>query len=172
MRFFSGFGFQEEAALFAPFLPPRSAGFTVAGFSLGAIRAFEHVLLSRERIERLILLSPAFFENRPEAFKRQQLMGFKRHPQRYFEQFYAACDPAGLAIAPYQAPGSVEELEFLLHYRWDLEQLARLRQKGVQISLYLGGQDRIMDAQAATAHFLKVCEVCYLKNAGHFLREV
>lgn len=172
VRFFSGFGFEKEQGLFEPFLPAVSAGFTLAGFSYGAIEAFEYALSTPERIERLVLLSPAFFQNRPENFKRQQLMGFKKDAARYFEQFYAACDVPTEMIAPFKAPGDAAALKRLLNYRWQSDAMGRLSERGTEVVVYLGGRDRIIDARAAATFFSRLCEVYYLKNAGHFLQEV
>ncbi len=51
MRYFSGFSLNGEQELFRDFLVDGE--FTVAGFSYGAIRAFEYALDAIERVDRL-----------------------------------------------------------------------------------------------------------------------
>ena len=74
-NYFSGFCFFDEAELFDEYLIRND--FTVCGFSYGAIKAFEEVLSSQNRVDRLQLFSPAFFQNFDDKFKRTQLMYFK-----------------------------------------------------------------------------------------------
>ena len=44
------------------------SAYCVAGFSYGAQQAFEYVYHATERIDRLILLSPAFFQTQKPSF--------------------------------------------------------------------------------------------------------
>jgi len=71
MKFFSGFCFQNEKDIFKDYI--EEGDFKVAGFSYGAIKAFEYVLNSKERIDKLQLFSPAFFQSKSEKFKKLQL---------------------------------------------------------------------------------------------------
>ena len=59
-KYFNGFSLQNEEELFSEYL--LQSELCVAGFSYGAQKAFEYVYKSKERIDRLILLSPAFFQ--------------------------------------------------------------------------------------------------------------
>jgi predicted esterase len=77
MIYFSGFCFQNEQILFENFLLKND--FTVAGFSYGAIRAFEYALKNRHRIDTLQLFSPAFFQDKSESFKKLQLLAFQKN---------------------------------------------------------------------------------------------
>jgi len=45
-----------------------NSDYCVAGFSCGAQQAFEYVYHSKKRIDRLILLSPAFFQREQLLF--------------------------------------------------------------------------------------------------------
>ncbi|MGE4295977.1 MAG: pimelyl-ACP methyl ester esterase BioV [Campylobacterales bacterium] len=168
MIFFSGFGFQNEAPLFEDFLPQGEGRFTVAGFSRGAIEAFEYAASSPTRIERLILLSPAFFQTQSDKFRRLQLMGFNKSPQSYFAQFYAACG-SKRDLSPFQTSGNAADLEALLNYRWEAAALQALIDRGTRVTVYLGGKDAIIDANGAAAFFSAVTEVYFLKNATHLL---
>ena len=84
-KYFSGFCFENESELFEDYLIKND--FTVSGFSYGAIKAFEEVLNSDERVDKLQLFSPAFFQNFDEKFKRTQLMYFKKDSNAYIELF-------------------------------------------------------------------------------------
>lgn len=67
MRYFSGFCFQNEEALFEPYL--IKSDFTVAGFSYGAIKAMEYAFTCKTRIDTLQLFSPAFFKIKMQNLK-------------------------------------------------------------------------------------------------------
>ena len=60
MKYFNGFSLNGEKELFKEYL--IDSEFSVAGFSYGAIEAFEYVYNGKDRVDRLILLSPAFFK--------------------------------------------------------------------------------------------------------------
>ncbi|MRI83038.1 MAG: hypothetical protein C6I00_01330 [Nitratiruptor sp.] len=172
MQFFSGFGFAKEARLFQDYLDPR--GFVVAGFSYGAQLAFQEALarLDRgERVEKVQLLAPAYFDHRPPSWKERELQAFEKDPTRYMELFYKrALFPARIDLTPYTRIPSREELYRLLFFTWDLEQLARLREGGVVIECFLGSQDRIVDTMAARSFFQPFSLVYWIEGAGHLLR--
>jgi len=130
VTYFSGFCLEGESELFSDWLVPGD--FAVAGFSLGAIRAFEFTLGSESRIDRLLLFSPAFFQSRPERYLRLQLEAYARDPEGYRRTFLSRCAaPSGRDLSSYSVEGSPEELEFLLRYRWEEEKLRALRDRGV-----------------------------------------
>ena len=60
MKYFSGFSLCNEEELFSDFL--EEGEFNVAGFSFGAQNALEYVLSTDKRVDKLQLLSPAFFD--------------------------------------------------------------------------------------------------------------
>jgi hypothetical protein len=64
---------------------------------------------------------------------------------------------------------SIEDLQDLLYYEWNLQDLSYLAKKGVKIEVYLGGEDKIIDAESAKEFFLQVATVTYIKEANHFL---
>lgn len=168
MTFFSGFGFAHEAPLFEAFLPQGEARFTVAGFSLGAVRAFEYALSATTRIERLILLSPAFFQDKAEKFRRMQLIAFNKSSENYLTQFYTACGTKR-ELAPFKTAANAADLEYLLNYRWEAEVFKKLIDRGTRITVYAGGADKIVNTAAASAFFAEFTEVYLLKNATHLL---
>ena len=171
MQFFSGFSLQNDAHFFREFM--QESDLCVCGFSYGAIKAFEYtqqLLKEGKRVDTLQLFSPAFFQSKDVKFKRLQTMSFKRSADAYIEQFIASC------FLPYDvgdvtlAQGSLEELNELLHYEWDKNALKELASTDVVIEVYLGGEDRIIDVNAAREFFLEVATVTYIKEANHFLQ--
>ena len=85
MIYFNGFALKGEEKFFKEELVEND--FSVAGFSYGAQKAFEYAYNSTERIDRLILLSPAFFQNHKKSFIRTQLRYYKADEILYTEQF-------------------------------------------------------------------------------------
>ena len=167
-KYFSGFCFENESELFEDYLIKND--FTVSGFSYGAIKAFEEVLNSEERVDRLQLLSPAFFQNFDEKFKRTQLMYFKKDSDSYIEIFSKnVIFPKNIDISKYFKIGTVEELEELLFYQWSEEKLQKVVDRGTKIEVYLGSEDKIIDALKTKEFFQKFATVYYIKDKGHLL---
>lgn len=168
MKFFSGFGFQNEASLFEGILYQRE--YSVAGFSFGAINAFEYVWESKQRIDTLQLLSPAFFQNRDVRFKRLQKMGYKKDSSNYMKTFYShVCGETPVSIDIFKTATSSYDLECLLEYVWNEKRLIELERRGTQIEIYLGGQDKIIDASVAHEFFRHFGISWLFKESGHLL---
>ena len=72
-------------------------------------------------------------------------------------------------ISKYFKLGSIEELQELLYYEWSEEKLQKLIEKGVKIEVYLGGNDKIIDASKAQEFFKEFATVYYIKEKGHLL---
>ncbi len=169
MIFFSGFGLRGESVLFRGYL--KESAYTVAGFSKGAIEAFEYALSASRRIDTLQLLSPAFFQQKERRFVRMQLLHFSKSQERYRTRFYRNCAaPAAIDLSSFAAPMSYEGLFDLLHYRWEERKIEMLLKRGVHIEVYLGEQDRIIDADEARRWFAKFATVYYIKASGHLLQ--
>ena len=167
-KYFSGFCFFEESELFHDYIIQND--FTVSGFSFGAIKAFEEVLNSNNRVDKLQLFSPAFFQTQNEKFKRTQIMYFKKDANAYCQTFLSnVLSPLDLDISKYFKLGSIEELQELLYYEWSEEKLQKLIEKGVKIEVYLGGNDKIIDASKAQEFFKEFATVYYIKEKGHLL---
>ena len=167
-KYFSGFCFFEESELFKDYIIQND--FTVSGFSFGAIKAFEEVLNSNNRVDKLQLFSPAFFQTKDEKFKRTQVMYFKKDANAYCQTFLSnVLSPLDLDISKYFKLGSIEELQELLYYEWSEEKLQKLIEKGVKIEVYLGGNDKIIDASKAQEFFKEFATVYYIKEKGHLL---
>lgn len=171
MKFFSGFSLQNESYLFEDYI--KSSDYTVCGFSYGAIKALEYAIeqvKNKKRIDTLQLLSPAFFQTKDAKFKRMQLIAYRKNEDVYLNQFLNSC------FYPYEkkivqrSTTVIDELEELLEYKWDIELLKELNKKGLNIEVYLGGEDAIVDAKAANEFFKDAATVTYIKDANHFLQ--
>ena len=169
MEYFSGFCFENEQELFGDFL--IKSDFCVAGFSYGAIKAFEQVYSSKNRVDTLQLFSPAFFQDKDEKFKRLQLMAFKKDKQNYLKNFYQnALYPLETDIARYKKDGTAEELKELLNYKWDKEKLDIITKRGTKIEVYLGKLDKIINIEAAKEFFKTFATVYYFNRLGHIIQ--
>lgn len=171
MKFYSGFSLKNESYLFDVFI--KDTEFTACGFSYGAIKALEYVkkeLACGNRIDTLQLFSPAYFQSKTKEFKQLQLMAYRRNEEVYLRQFINSCF-APYEIKPLEHSVTIlDELEELLYFQWVFDDLEEIRQKGVKIEVYLGSEDRIIDADNARNFFLQVATVTYIKNANHFLQ--
>ena len=171
MKFFSGFSLKNEQAFFSEYI--KEDDYSVVGFSYGSIKALEEVLRLLEvgeRVDTLQLLSPAFFQTKEEKFRRLQLLSYKKNSALYLKQFLRGCfTPFGLQSVEHIETQS-EELEELLYHVWSEKDFVLLEQSGVKVEIYLGGEDKIIDVQAAREFFKNVGTLTYIKQANHFLQ--
>jgi hypothetical protein len=170
MKFFSGFSLKNEECFFEPYI--NRSEYAICGFSYGAIKAFENaekLLREGKRVDRLQLISPAFFQSKDEKFKRLQLMAYRKNEDEYLRQFINAC------FLPYERRDVarevtvLEELDELLNYEWDKNTLKAVCEAGVVIEVYLGGRDQIVESGVAKEFFLDVATVTLIKEGNHFL---
>ena len=167
-NYFSGFCFYEESELFDEYIIRND--FTISGFSYGAIKAFEEALNIQNRVDKLQLFSPAFFQNFDEKFKRTQLMYFKKDANSYVQTFLDnVIYPSNKDISKYFKLGTIEELEELLTYVWDEEKLQKLVDRGTIVEVYLGAEDKIIDSLKVKDFFQKFATIYYIKEKGHLL---
>lgn len=168
MRYFNGFSLRGEAHFFDAFLVRNEM--SVAGFSYGAQQALEYVYNTPTRIDRLILISPAFFQTQTEQFIRTQLHYFQKDREAYTTMFLKnVAYPSKLSLSPYLQEGSKEELEALLRYVWYEEKLRVIQDKGTVIEVFLGEKDKIIPSQEAFDFFKKRATTYWIKEAGHLL---
>lgn len=166
--YFNGFSLNGEESLFSEYT--LEGELCVVGFSYGAQKAFEYVYTSTKRIDRLILLSPAFFQTQKSSFVRTQLRYFESGKEDYVKQFLANVTyPSNINLTQYLHIGTKEELEALLTYTWDKNKIQKVLNKGVTIEVFLGANDKIIDAKEALAFFSGLTTTYYHKNAGHIL---
>lgn len=169
MKFFSGFCFQNEEELFTSFAQIDQL-YTISGFSYGAIKAFQvslQAIRSHQRIQTLNLFSPAFFQTQKSSFIRTQILGFRKDPQRYIQNFLSLC---GSPSKKYFKQGSLDELEELLHFKWKEEELRYLNQNGVKIRIFLGEKDLIIPPKDVCEFFSPFGNVFLHKNLNHCLQ--
>lgn len=167
-NYFSGFCFQNESELFNEYL--QEGVFFISGFSFGAQKAFEYALNTTSRVDTLQLLSPAFFQNKDEKYKRMQLMFFKKDSHNYCETFLKnVLGKSTKNIEQYFVQGTYEELNDLLTYVWEKEKLEKLLAKGTKIEVFLGGKDEIIDSSAAYEFFKEYATVYFIKDVSHIL---
>lgn len=171
MKFYSGFSLKNEQHYFKEYINPSK--YSVCGFSYGAIKAFKYIneqLNTGKRVDTLQLFSPAFFQTKDEKFKKLQLMGYRKNSEKYLKEFISLCFlPYEKKIIEYDK-SSIKELEELLYFEWNIDQLKNLVQKGIKIEVYIGGEDKIIDAAGAREFFIEVATVTYIKDANHFLQ--
>jgi hypothetical protein len=66
--------------------------------------------------------------------------------------------------------GSAEELEELLSYEWKVSELKVLHDRGIEIEIYLGSEDKIIEPQKAKDFFLPYATTYMINHAGHTLQ--
>ncbi|WP_033618234.1 pimelyl-ACP methyl ester esterase BioV [Helicobacter pylori] len=171
MRFFSGFGFVNESVLFEEWL--LKGAYDVSGFSMGAIKAIEYAyneVLQQRRINSLLLFSPCMLAHKSLAFKRLQLSSFQKDPQNYMDNFYQAVG-LNVRLERFKKRGSLEELEFLLNYKYSDHIIRILLEKGVKIEVFIGLEDKIIDIQALLEFFMPLVQVWQFKGHNHLLQK-
>lgn len=170
MRYFNGFSLRGEERFFSEYLIQNDL--CVAGFSYGAQQAFEYVYNTTQRVDRLILLSPAFFQSQKPSFIRTQLRYFKNSREAYIKQFLAnTAYPSQVDLSACLSTGTQEELEALLSYRWESEKIRKITGRGTTIEVFLGSEDKIIDAPAAFDFFAGKTVTYWIKGAGHLLKD-
>lgn len=169
MTFYSGFALKGDQKLFDSWLIEDD--YTVAGFSYGAILALKALLSRQRRIDRLQLFSPAFFQTKSERFKRLQLNAFDEDKSRYLAQFLNNCyaPAANNETVELDHDASREVLDELLHFEWSRNDLEKLQDEGIEIEIYLGEKDKIIDAEKAKEFFQPFATIYWIKASGHFL---
>ena len=165
MKYFSGFCLENESELFKSFT--CKGDFCIVGFSYGAQKALEYAFTCKERIDKLQLISPAFFMDKNDKYKKLQLMSFRKNSNLYCENFLknVTCKD----LSKYFNKGSLDELKELLFYEWDIYKLEELKKRGIEIEVYLGGKDKIVDAEKTKNFFQEFATIYYIKDKGHVL---
>lgn len=169
MRYFNGFSLQGEKSFFEEY--SLKSDLSVAGFSYGAQLAFENVYNTNQRVDRLLLLSPAFFQNQKQSFVRTQLRYFQSGEEAYIKQFLSnVAYPSEFDLSNQLSIGTAEELEALLTYEWDPEKIKEVIDRGTTIEVFLGCEDKIIDARAAFDFFQDITTTYFIKGVGHLLQ--
>ena len=167
VKYFNGFSLQNEEYLFDALISKSDT--TVVGFSYGAQKAFDYVFETDQRIDKLILLSPAFFQTQKESFKRTQLRYYDSDVTNYIKQFSINSSyPSTLSLTKYLNIGTKEELKSLLHYQWSKDKIRTLLARDICIEVFLGSEDRVIDSNHAQ-EFFSMTTTYMIKGAGHLL---
>jgi pimeloyl-ACP methyl ester carboxylesterase len=170
VKYFSGFSLDNDQILFDSYL--SKSDYNVAGFSYGAQQAFEYVYKSTERIDRLILLSPAFFQTQKSSFVRTQLRYFEANKALYIKQFLANVSyPSTFTLDSYVKVGTKEDLHYLLTYQWDKKKIQEVLDRGIEIEVFIGLEDKIVDVEALLSFFSPLCTTYIIKKYGHILEQ-
>lgn len=168
VKYFNGFCLQNEEQFLQQYIPKGET--TVAGLSYGAQLAFEWAYHSSQRVDRLILLSPAFFQTKTPSFIRTQLRYFDQNQEAYIRQFLLnVAFPSSVDLVPYLAKGTKDELVSLLDYVWGKEKIKTVLSRGTTIEVFLGSEDKIIDSKMAFDFFGSLTATYQIKNVGHLL---
>ncbi|HHD75260.1 MAG TPA: alpha/beta hydrolase [Campylobacterales bacterium] len=168
MKYFNGFSLKGEESFLSDYF--IESDYCVAGFSYGAQKAFEYVYQSEERVDRLILISPAFFQNHKKSFIKTQLRYFKADEDAYTKAFLEnVAYPSNLSLNPYLEEASYESLNELLTYRWEPEKIQTLLHRGVIIEVFMGAKDKIVDVDKSYEFFSPLVPLYFFKEKGHLL---
>ncbi len=166
MRYFNGFGCQNESELFSFWLD--NSMFNVSGFSMGAIDAVEYCLHTNKRVDKLFLFSPAYFCNISDDVKKREISVFDCEPELWFRLFYSKAK----IDKRYQDKQNAtrQNLEKLLYYQWKKETIQKLIDKKIKIDIFFGSKDNIIDIASAIIFFKPlVRQVTIFKDAPHTL---
>ncbi|MEA2050261.1 MAG: pimelyl-ACP methyl ester esterase BioV [Campylobacterota bacterium] len=161
---------ENEQELFSQYRD--NTNFVVAGFSYGSIKAIEYALSTNVRIDKIQLFSPSYFNDKDTKYKRMQLIFFKKDKLKYSYNFLKNCGFSEDMSGKYSKLGKAKELDELLNYKWSEDKLIEIVNKGINIEVFLGANDLIINSQEALEFFKKFGEVYYLKNRGHILRTI
>lgn len=168
VRYFNGFSLKNEESLFSEYTV--EGDFCISGFSCGAQGAFDYVYNTKERIDRLILLSPAFFQTRDMSFLRTEERYFKNAKKLYIKQFLQnVAYPSNTDLSKYLKVGTNKDLEELLMYIWDKKKIKEVSDRGVIIEVFIGSEDKIIDAQEVFDFFSDLAVTHIIKDVGHLL---
>ncbi len=170
MRYFSGFCFKNEQDLFDDILLKND--FCVAGFSYGAIKAFEYTYNLNKRVDTLQLISPAFFQDRNDRFISLQLRAFSKDRDKYLKNFYQnSLYPLKIDIKRFYSTGNTEELKELLNYKWDIKKIEQTVKRGVKLEVFLGSYDKIINPNVVKDFFTPFATIYWFNNLGHIIGE-
>lgn len=170
MIFYSGFSLVNDYLFFDEFL--KKSDYCVAGFSYGAIKAALYAANADERIDTLQLFSPAFFQTKKEPFRRLQMGAYLKDSVSYTEKFVESCfAPCPVREVELNPDANEHQLRELLYFEWNDTLMQTIRGKGIQIEVYLGLEDRVIDVQGARAFFIPYATVTSINRANHFLQE-
>ena len=124
-------------------------------------------------MNRILLLSPAFFNDKDLAFKDTQIKAFAKNKALYMKAFYKNIGIQKGDEIYLREVDSLDShtLEQCLCYEFKDADFELLKSRGVEIVAILGENDKIINAEATNAFFAQYGVVYLLKGANHLLRE-
>ena len=174
MKYFNGFCLCEEKDLFKEFLEEKE--FVVSGFSYGAQKALDYVLNSKKRVDKLQLISPAFFDYNQKIID-LNLKAFKKDKNLYIKNFLkkAGIDKWKMENGEWIIDdnlrlGNCNEVDLYKLFSFDWEKIEKIR--NIKIEVFLGEYDKIIALKKAYDFFKDYADIYLIKKANHFLREL
>ena len=175
MKFFSGFCIDIDKNFFKDYI--EDGEFTVVGFSYGAQKAVDYVLKTQKRIDKLQLLSPAFFDY-PQKIIDLNINAFKKDKNSYIKNFLTKAginkwkvDNENLEIDnKYIKISNCNEKDLESLFTFDWEKIKLLQ--NIKIEVFLGEFDKIIALKKAYQFFKNYADVYFIKKANHFLKEI
>ena len=173
MKFFSGFCVNIDKNFFSEYLEDNE--FVVAGFSYGAQKAVDYILNTSKRIDKLQLLSPAFF-NYPQKIIDLNIKAFKKDKNSYIKNFLskAGIDKWKMENGEWRINEDTIQIcectdkDLYKLFTFDWEKIEKI--KDIKIEVFLGEYDRIIALKKAYEFFRNFSDIYYIKKANHFLR--
>ncbi len=173
MKFFSGFCVDIDKSFFKEFIEDKE--FVIAGFSYGAQKAVDYVLNSSQRVDKLQLLSPAFFDYN-EKLINLNINAFRKNKNLYIKNFLtkAGIDKWKIENGEYKIDKEgikitkCNENDLYKLFTFDWEKLSKI--KNIKIEIFLGEYDKIIALKKAHEFFKNYGDVYFIKKANHFLR--
>ena len=168
MKFFSGFCVDLEKEFFEEYI--EEGEFVVAGFSYGAQKAVEYVLNTPKRIDKLQLLSPAFFDYNEKLIK-LNLNAFRKDKKSYIKNFLSKAGIESIQVlsSKFRVSNKCSEEDLVKLFTFDWEKIKEI--KNIQIEIFLGEKDRIITLKKAYEFFKNYGDVYFIKDVNHFLKE-
>ena len=172
MIFYSGFSLKDDVSFFEHLID--KSDYSISGFSYGSMMAFDLAyskLKQAQRVDRVQLFSPLFFQQYDEKFKKLQLFGYKKDSKTYIENFIKqSFYPLKGGVVSHDVH-TYDQLRELLYFVWDEKKLKEICDSGVIIEVYVGSKDAIVDHEAVVSFFKNYADVTIFTRANHFLQQ-
>ena len=163
MKFFSGFCVNLDKDFFSEYIEYNE--FVVAGFSYGAQKALDYVLNASHRVDKLQLLSPAFFDYNKKLIELNK-KAFKENKELYIKNFLYK---AGIKEIEKVKTDCFEE-DLIKLFTFDWTKIEKIN--NIKIEVFLGEFDKIIALKKAYKFFKNYADVYFIKKANHFLKEL
>lgn len=175
---FNGLFFQREIKFLKIF---NNRGiYDISGFGFGTQKAYDEAFLKiarGERVNKLILFSPAFFGEIGQINQSDrdlQINAFKKNKRTYESNLLRLMEGENMRekfipkkiIFEIQLP----DLCSMLNYIWDVKKLETLSYMGVTTEVYLGGKDKTINVFKVSEFFAPYSVIYLFKQANHFLK--